>query len=271
VAEVSLMRLVLFVLCLVVLVTPAVASDGIGRLVILDDSRVEAILPDGDREVIVNPELVRQMKALLPIDGKAQDGEATAGIGSKIIAAIKLVIGTSVKIAKAMKKGAVVGWEFGNKFNNVGGNQLVGGAVAFFLGAKAFLLLTGGTPIAAVIGGAVMALGGVEVAKKLKVVFNLVFALGGVAVGAAQGAVVYVLLPTLKATLRLVGKLLKGAWELIKDLLHAARHATGEAYKWVKAQLREVRRALVGAVFRGGKEALEATRMIAEIDAVLAL
>lgn len=266
------MRLMGLVLFLAVLVTPvAAASDGIGRLVILDDDRVEAVLPDGDREVIVSPELVRQMRQLLPADGKARDEQATAGIGAKIIAAIKLVIGTSVKIAKAMKKGAVVGWEFGNKFNHVGGNQLVGGAVAFFLGAKAFLVLTGGNPIAAVIGGAVMALGGVEVAKKLKVVFNLLFALGGVAVGAAEGAIVYVLLPTLKATLRLVGKLLKGAWELLKDLLHAVRHATGEAYRWVKAQLREVRRALVGAVFRGGKEAADAARMISEIDAVLAI
>jgi hypothetical protein len=262
----------MLVLLLAVMVSPVVAadaSDGIGRLIIVDEVRVEAVLPDGTREVIEDPELVTAMKQLLPADGKALRDEAAAGLGGKILAALKLVMQTSVKIAKAVKKGAVVGWEFGNKFNAVGGNQLVGGAAAFFLGAKAFLVLTGGNPIAAVIGGAVMALGGVEVAKKLKVAFNLVFALGGVAVGAATGAAVYVVLPAAKAVLRLVGRLLKGAWELLKDLLHAVRHASGEAYRWVKAQLREVRRALVHSVFHHDKDAIAAAALVAEIDAVL--
>lgn len=265
------MRFSLVLLMFVLLSVPAAASDGVGKLIIVSDTQVEAVLPDGDREVIQNPELVQLMRQLLPADGKSlREGEA-AGIGAKIIAVIKAIMGTSVKIAKAIKKGALVGWEFGNKFNAVGGNVLVGGAAAFFLGAKAFLVLTGGNPIAALIGGAVMAIGGVEVAKRLKVAFNILFAVGGVAVGAATGAVVYVVLPALKATARLVWHLMKGAWQLIRDLIHAARHATGEAYHWVKAQLREARRALAHALLHGDKtDVRELTAAIAEIDAALA-
>lgn len=266
-----MMRLIYLVLLLGMMVLPATAasSDGVGNLVIVDDVHVDAVLPDGSVERLENPELVRAMRDLLPADGRAHKGDAVQGIGAKIIAAIKLVMQTSVKIAAAVKKGAVIGWQFGNTFNNAHGNVLVGGAAAFFLGAKAFLVLTGGNPIAAVIGGAIMALGGAQVAEKLKVAFNLLFAVGGVAVGAATGALVYVVLPAAKAILRLVGAILKGAWHLLKQLIHAVRHATGDAYAWLKVQLKEIRRALVHD-FLHGKSTMEAAAAIAEIDAVLA-
>lgn len=265
------MRLIYLVLLLGVLVAPAMASekDGLGSLIIVNDQLIDAVLPDGTVEHIQNPELVRAMRDLLPADGRALKGDAVQGIGAKIIAAIKLVMATSAKIAAAVKKGAIVGWQFGHKFNNAHGNVLVGGAAAFFLGAKAFLLLTGGNPIAAIIGGAVMALGGAQVAEKLKVAFNLVFALGGIAVGAAHSVTVYVLLPTAKAVLRLVGAALKGAWHLIRQLIQAARHATGEAYAWIKAQLKEIRRALAHDLLFD-KAPAEALSAIEEIDALLA-
>lgn len=265
------MRLIYLVLFLGVMVAPVLASsqDGLGTLIVVNDQMVDAVLPDGSVEHIQNPDLVRAMRDLLPADGRSmKDGDAQT-IGQKILAAIKLVAQTSVKIAAAVKKGAVVGWQFGNKFNNAHGNVLTGGAAAFILGAKAFLVLTGGNPIAAVIGGAVMALGGAQVAEKLKVAFNVLFAIGGVAVGAATSISVYVLLPTAKAVLRLAGAALKGAWHYIKALIHAARHATGEAYAWLKAELKELRHALVHDMLFA-KSGMEAAAAVAEIDAILA-
>lgn len=269
------MRLILLVVLLGALVVPALANerDGIGSLVIVSDQLVDAVLPDGSVEHLQNPELVRAMRDLLPADGRALKDDATAGIGAKILAAIKAVMATSVKIAAAVKKGAVVGWQFGNKFNSAHGNVLVGGAAAFILGAKAFLVLTGGNPIAAVIGGAIMALGGVEVARKLELAFNVLFAVGGVAVGAATSVAVYVLLPTAKAVLRLVGAVMHGAWHLIKALIHAASHATGEAYAWIKAELKDLRHALAHDVLwsaAGEKAPAEANAAVAAIDALLA-
>jgi hypothetical protein len=246
------------------------SSTGIGRLVLLDDRRVEAVLPDGTREVLESPELVLAIRELLPAHGKGPVGDALTGIGSKIVAILKAVFSASVNIARAMRRGAVVGWEFGERFNSIGANCLAGGAAAFFFGFKAFLVMTGGNPIAAVIGGAVMALGGMQVARRLEIAFKLVFAVGGVAVGAATGVAVYVLLPAIKAIIRLVHHILHGGHDLLRHVLAAARRATGEALRWMKDMLRQARRALVGFILNRDALADAARTAIGQIDAVLA-
>jgi len=234
-------------------------ESGIGLIERIDDQHVRFVLPDGVTEEIEAPELAAAIKEV-PADGSVP-GDGATSIGDRIIGAIKNVIAATRMVAEYTKKGAVYGWKVGDTLNQAHAPALMTASVAFIYGANAFFLFSGGNPIAAIIGGLVMAAGGATIAEKLGVVIKVILATNATIIGAVAGVTVAFVLPMARTTLRILTTVVKKGAAAVKWLINWFRRTEGTTKHWLGGILKSVGRELRAKKHEGSSSPADQTHI----------